>query len=375
MTEISKFRSGTSKQLARSNRRQFLAGATALGVGATVLGAPRIARAAGGEVKVLNWQGYGTDFKAGVDAFQKKTELSVVHDYYTSEPEMMTKLRTNPGGYDVVLTNCVWNNLASKEGLVQPIDTSKIAHWADLDPAFRDSERLNQDGKVYGVAWVWGTTGIAYNTEVYNPAPDTLAKLWDPALKKKVALRDDAVEAVSFGAIMSGQDMNHPADLEKVKAKILELKDNVNYLWSSEDDWHKQFAAKAFDISAMWGGAAIRAKTGFHLPVGFYIPKEGGIGWFDGLAVAKGAPNPDGAHAFINWMVDPEFYTAWETKEGAPASANPKAMAALPDSDPTKAAASDQEAVKRLQFMAPLSDDERQKYSDLWAEVRTAFAG
>jgi spermidine/putrescine transport system substrate-binding protein len=369
MTEISKFR-----LIGRSNRRQFLAGATALGVGATVLGAPRIARA-GGDVKVLNWQGYGTDFQAGVDAFQKKTGFTVVHDYYTSEPEMMTKLRTNPGGYDVVLTNCVWNNLASKEGLVQAIDTAKIPHWADLDPAFRDSERLNQDGKVYGVSWVWGTTGIAFNEEAYKPAPDTLAKLWDKDLKKKVALRDDAVEVVSFGALMTGQDMNHPTDLAKVKAKILELKDNVNYLWSSEDDWHKQFAAKAFDISTMWGGAAIRAKTGFKLPVGFYIPKEGGIGWFDGLAVAKDAPNPDGAHAFINWMVDPEFYTAWETKEGAPASANPKAMAALPDSDPTKAAAADHEAVKRLQFMAPLSDDERQKYSDLWAEVRTAFAG
>jgi spermidine/putrescine transport system substrate-binding protein len=371
MTEISRFRPGS---LGRSNRRRFLAGATALGVGATVFGAPHIARAAG-DVKVLNWQGYGTDFAPGLEAFQKATGNTVTHDYYTSEPEMMTKLRTNPGGYDVVLTNCVWNNLASKEGLVQPIDTAKIANWADLDPAFRDSPRLNDGGKVYGVSWVWGTTGIAYNTTVLNPAPDTLAALWDPKFAKRVALRDDGVEAVNFGAIMTGQDMNHPADLAKVKAKLLELKPNVGYIWSSEDDWHKQFAAKAFDISTMWGGAAIRAKTGFSLPVGFYIPKEGGVGWFDGLAVAKGAPNPDGAHAFINYMVDPSFYVAWETKEGAPASANPKAMAALPDSDPSKAMAADKEMVKRLQFMAPLTDDERQKYSDLWAEVRTAFAG
>jgi spermidine/putrescine transport system substrate-binding protein len=37
--------------------------------------------------------------------------------------------------------------------------------------------------------------------------------------------------------------------------------------------------------------------------------------------------------------------------------------------------AADKDMIKRLQFMAPLSDDERQKYSDLWAEVRTAYAG
>ena len=58
-----------------------------------------------------------------------------------------------------------------------------------------------------------------------------------------------------------------------------------------------------------------------------------------------------------------------------PASANPKAMAALPDSDPAKAFYNDDAAIKRLQYMAPLSEDERQKYSDLWTEVKTAYAG
>src|SRR5262245_61399566 len=100
--------------LVTSTRRQFLAGASALGVGAAALGAPRIARAAG-DVKVLNWQGYGTDEAWAVAAFQKATGNNVVHDYYNSESEMITKLRTSPGAYDVVLTNCAWNGLASKE--------------------------------------------------------------------------------------------------------------------------------------------------------------------------------------------------------------------------------------------------------------------
>ena len=87
-------------------------------------------------------------------------------------------------------------------------------------------------------------------------------------------------------------------------------------------------------------GAArpLRSKTNFKLPVGYYVPKEGGIGWFDGLAVVKDAPNVDGAHAFINWMVDPNFYVEWATKVGAPASANPKANGGLPDSDPSSRA-------------------------------------
>ena len=60
---------------------------------------------------------------------------------------------------------------------------------------------------------------------------------------------------------------------------------------------------------------------------------EGGIGWFDGLAVASNAPNSSGAHEFINYMVDPTFYVEWATKVGAPASANIKANEALPADD------------------------------------------
>ena len=66
------------------------------------------AAAAEGELKVLNWQGYGTDEKWALDIFEKKTGLKVVHDYFNSEQEMLTKLRTSPGTYDVVLMNNIY---------------------------------------------------------------------------------------------------------------------------------------------------------------------------------------------------------------------------------------------------------------------------
>lgn len=53
--------------------------------------------AAAAEIRVLNWQGYGTDEAFAVEAFEKKTGHKVVHDYFTSEQEMLTKLRTKIG--------------------------------------------------------------------------------------------------------------------------------------------------------------------------------------------------------------------------------------------------------------------------------------
>ena len=54
------------------------------------------------EIRVLNWQGYGTDEAWALEMFNEHTGIGVVHDYFNSEQEMLTKLRTNPGVYDVV---------------------------------------------------------------------------------------------------------------------------------------------------------------------------------------------------------------------------------------------------------------------------------
>jgi spermidine/putrescine transport system substrate-binding protein len=328
---------------------------------------------AGGELHVLNWQGYGTDEPWALEMFEQKTGIKVVHDYFNSEQEMLTKLRTSPGAYDVVLINSTYTEQAAKEGLIQPIDTAKIANFGDLIPSMRDSSYLNIGGKTYGISWVWGMTGLAYNTQDLPQAPNSIEVLWDPKLAGKISLRDDAVEVVSFGAIATGQDMNHPKDLDKIRAKLLALKPQIKTFWSSEDEWNKYFAAKQFDVAAYWSGSAARSATNSNLPVGFFIPKEGGIGWFDGLSIAAGAPNPDGAAAFIDFMVDPAFYVEWATRVGAPASANAKANAMLPEGM-AKAIHTDQAAIDRLTFMAPLSDEERQRYQDLWAEVKTELA-
>ena len=69
----------------------------------------------------------------------------------------------------------------------------------------RDSPMLNCDGKVHGVAWVWGVTSFAYNTEKIASRPDSIEILWDPAVAGRVGWRDDSVEAVSFAAMRSAR--------------------------------------------------------------------------------------------------------------------------------------------------------------------------
>jgi spermidine/putrescine transport system substrate-binding protein len=333
----------------------------------------RIAHAAG-EIKVLNWQGYGTDEKWALEMFEKKTGIKVVHDYFNSEQEMLTKLRTSPGTYDVVLMNNIYVMEAAHEGLIQPLDTAKFSNFNDLTPALRDSERFVMDGKHFAISWVWGLTSFAYNTQKITTRPDTMEALWDPAHAGKVGWRDDALESIQIAALATGQDMNAPADIEKIKEKLKALKSQIKTFWSSEDEWNKYMAAGDYDIAVYWSGSAARSKKAMKLPVEFVVPKEGAIGWFDGLTIAAKAPNAEGAAAFINFMVDPEFYVKWDNDIGAPASANAKANAQLPADALNRVVLGDPEVVKRVQWMAPISDEQKQKNQELWDEVKTSFA-
>ena len=353
------------------NRRTLLAGIATL----PALGAlSRPLKAAAKEIKVLNWQGYGTDEKWALEMFEKKTGIKVSHDYFNSEQEMLTKLRTSPGTYDVVLMNNAYVHDAVKEGLIQQVDGAKFSNWNDLAPSLRDSERFIVDGKHYAVSWVWGVTSIAYSTKAFETAPDSLEAMWDPANAGKVGWRDDALEAVNFAALATGQDMNFPKDLGKVKEKLMALKSQIKTFWSSEDEWNKYMSAGDYVISTYWSGSAARSKKAFKLPVEFIVPKEGAIGWFDGLTIAAGAPNAEGAAAFIDFMVSPEFYVPWDTNVGAPASANGKANSELPEDALNRVVLGDPEVLKRLQWMAPMSDEVRQSYQELWDEVKTSFA-
>jgi spermidine/putrescine transport system substrate-binding protein len=351
----------------QQTRRTFIA---SVGATAASLYIPMRARAAG-TITVLNWQGYGTDEAWAVKAFTEKTGIEVVHDYFSSEAEMLTKLRTNPGVYDVVLINSARSQQAAGEGLLAEIDFSKLPNAEGLSPELRDHANLKTDGKIYGAPWVWGITALAIREGASRP--DSYAALADPGLNGRVALFDDAVTGVAIGALMAGQDMNNPSDLAVVTENLKSFKPNVKLLWSSEDQWNKSFAANEFDLSVYWSGASVRSRRNSNLAVEFVVPKEGGIGWLDSLSVPATAPNPDGALAFIDYMIDPEFYHEWATKVGAPASASAAAMERLPADDLNRVIHKP-EYLKTMTVQSALPDDRREAFNNLWQEVKAFYA-
>ena len=336
----------------------------------TLLSASTITVATADEIRVLNWQGYGTDEAWAVEAFTEATGHTVVHDYFNSEQEMLTMVRTNPGAYDVVLINSAYTGQAITEGLIGEIDTATLTNFADVAPNMATNADLAPEGKVHGVAWTWGLTSFAVNTNAFKEMPASIDVFWDPAHKGKVGWRDDPLESVQLAALATGQNINEISDLDAIKEKLTSLMPQIKTFWGSENDWNQFMASGDFVVAPFWSGSASRSMSK-GLPVQFVVPEEGAIGWLDGLSIPATSTKKTAATQFINWMIDPDFYVRW-AESGAPASANAKAAAALPEESFNRAILGDPEVVARVQFMQPVSDEDRKNYLEIWQELKAS---
>jgi len=178
-------------------------------------------------------------------------------------------------------------------GLLQKLDSSKISNWADLYPSAIDK-------KGYGVAWVFGSYGIAYNTDKIKTPPTSWNDLWNPAYKGHVAVNNltsnGGIQAFVAAASLGGGNVHNmdPAfqRFEKLAPNLLTVSPStaeMTQLLSNGDVW----------IAPWWDGRALNLQAqGAH--VGFVRPKEGSYATIVEYAIPKGSKNADMAYKFMD---------------------------------------------------------------------------
>lgn len=317
---------------------------------------------------VVNWKDYGSDDAEFIKAFEEQNNCEIVNTYMSSEEELLTKLRTSKeGDIDVCLPNCTILPAAIEEDLLAEIDTTKLQNFNGMFERFKTQKECFKDDKMYAVPFVWGSTAIAYNTEVIKEAPKSIKDLFDKKYAGKIAYRDDYNDAIMTAALALGQDPNNPSDLEAVKEKLIEQKPLNKTYWKTGDEFSKLFAGNQVDIGLMWSGQAAWMKQEGQ-PIAFTVPEDGAIGWVDNWAIAEGSQNKDLAYAFIDWMISKDFQYNWAVN-GGPAPVNQDAAESV-DPEYAKSAAMDEESLNRLYFMEYRTDEVKKDWNELWTEVK-----
>ena len=155
------------------------------------------------------------------------------------------KLLAGKSGYDVVVPSASFFGMQVKGGLYQPIPKAKLKNYGNLDPLLLKQLDLFDPGNVYGVPYMWGTTGIAFNVDAIKArmpdAPtDSWKMLFDPAVVSKfkdcgVAMLDAGDDVVESALIYLGHDPNSesPADLRDAIDVITKIQPYLRYFHST----------------------------------------------------------------------------------------------------------------------------------------------
>ncbi|GAC1036598.1 polyamine ABC transporter substrate-binding protein [Pseudomonas sp. No.117] len=288
-------------------------------------------------VRVYNWSDYVGE--TTLEDFQKATGIAPVYDVFDSNETLEGKLLAGHTGYDVVVPSSNFLAKQIKAGAFQKLDRSQLPNWQNLDPALLKQLEKSDPGNQYGVPYLWGTNGIGYNVAKVKAALgtdklDSWAILFEPENLKKlskcgVSFMDSPDEVYPAVLQYLGLDPNstNPDDYKKAEAQLLKVRPYITYFHSSKyiSDLANGNICVAFGYSGDVFQARARAEEAKKgVKIGYAIPKEGANLWFDLLAIPKDAQNVKEAHAFINYLLQPEVIAKVSDYVGY-ANPNPKA--------------------------------------------------
>ena len=336
-------------------------------------------------VHIYNWSDYIAEDT--IAKFEAETGYKVVYDVYDSNEVLEAKLLAGNSGYDVVVPTSQFLQRQVAAGVYQPLDKAKLPNLANMDPGLMEAAAAYDSGNEHSVIYMWGTTGIGYNVDkvkerLGDDAPvDSWKLLFDPEYASKladcgIALLDSSTDVLPSALAYLGLDptSTDAADFEKAAELVEGVRPYIRYFHSSQyiNDLANGEICVALGFSGDVFIAAARAEeAGNGIDVAYAVPQEGALQWFDLMGIPADAPNPDGAHAWINFIMDPQI-TADITNYVWYASANKEAMPLIdPEIKDDPAIFPPAEVVEKL-FPAVVYDARTERaITRLWTTVRT----
>jgi putrescine transport system substrate-binding protein len=271
-------------------------------------------------VNFYNWSDYIEP--SVLEDFTKETRIKVKYDTFDSNDMLETKLLAGRTGYDLVVPTAYFLERQIKAGVFQKLDKSKLPNLINAWDEVARRLAAYDPGNQYAVNYMWGTTGIGFNAKKARDVlgPDAKIDSWDMMFKPEIIAKfkdcgvhvldaADDVFAAALSYLKLDPNTKDEKDFEKAAELLLKIRPFVRKFHSSE--YLNALASGEICLVLGYSGdikqaqkRAVEAKNG--VEIGYAIPKEGALLWFDNLAIPKDAKNSADAHALINYLLKPE---------------------------------------------------------------------
>jgi putative spermidine/putrescine transport system substrate-binding protein len=302
---------GSHAPKAGISRRSVLQSAAWMGV-VLAVDVPFVSRAyAARSLKVSTYGGYFEQaLKSFIyPAFQKATGIVIESVPQSESSAFLLQLQQAGKAGAVPMDICCMAQadlMRGRElGLWQNHDASKVSNLKLLPDRYLGKSTDGVDG-IGAMGWY---QTLVINQDEMKTRPDSWKTLWEPGHRNAWGLTsggESGLFEIVAGTWFGGNDiLNSKAGIDKVLAKIAELKPNVKLWW--EEEGTMQTALENGDVI---GGlyfndvAHTMAKNG--TPVVSVFPKEGGLIDFGAWALLAQSKKQAEAIEFVNYTCTPE---------------------------------------------------------------------
>ena len=254
-------------------------------------------------LNIYNWSDYIDD--RTIPLFQAQSNIRVNYDVFSSNEDLLAKLRAGPTDYDIVVPTNNFIPTYMKLGLIEQLRQDLIPNLTNLDREFVQTDY--DPGNRYTVPWQWGTSGIGFNRRQAGDKVDSWAAVFEPssAMGGRVTLLREVTELIGCALIYLGRSPNSTkdSDLAEVVKLVRSIKPKLKGFTS--DTYIDELAAGETWLAQGWSGDVFQARDQ-NQDVSYVIPKEGTLRFVDVMAVPKGAPHPANAARFMNYVLHPK---------------------------------------------------------------------
>ncbi|RRR69549.1 MAG: spermidine/putrescine ABC transporter substrate-binding protein [Candidatus Viridilinea halotolerans] len=250
-----------------------------------------------------------------LEQFEAEYGVKVVNDFFGSIEEMVAKVRTRTSGYDIVVPSPDIVQTLAGENLLQPIDKTLLANLRHLDPNYLNP--YFDPDNTYSIPYMFGMTGIAYNSEFFPQGVTSWAALFDPAAiaayQNQFSMLDDERETPGAALRFLGFSYNSTMPEELAQAQALLIAQKPFLAAYTSADVNRKLASGEYVIAHCWNGTAMQARLGIagefsgNPAINFVVPEEGGAIWMDNLVILSESSNSYTAHVFINFLLRPDI--------------------------------------------------------------------
>ena len=285
-------------------------------------------------LKIYNWADYIDEevLEEFPEWYKEQTgkDISIIYQVFDINEIMLTKIERGHEDFDVVCPSEYIIERMMRKNILQPINRNfgKTPDYIpNLSPYIQNElNKMSKDERKvtdYAVAYMWGTAGTLYNTELVTQEEALeCSNLWDPKFSNKILMKDSYRDCYGLAIIYANKERLEKGEVtveqlmnDNSREAIAQAEEYLKALKPNIAGWEADFGKEMMTkgkawLNFTWSGDAVWAieeAGAVGVELDYVVPIEGSNVWFDGWVIPIYARNPEAASYFINYMCRPDI--------------------------------------------------------------------